>query len=92
MNRDRIALLAAYLLLVGVVAWLSFSVGRSLDQVKDDVCATAEIAVANELATLVILADESVPSETVERVLTEYVALADTLRERCGTTYLDLVD
>lgn len=89
--RERISLLIAYLLLVGVVAWLSFDIRRTLDNVESGVCATAEIAVANELSNLVIAAEEGELSESVERIISEYIELGEALQEQCGTTFLDLV-
>ena len=104
MHRDRIALFVAYVLLVGVVAWTTFDIRRTLDDVRNDVCATAEIVVANELTNLIIAADEGESVEITEPwlpqpaefadlsvAIQDYLDLSERLQERCGERVISIL-
>ncbi len=83
-------LMAAYIILVAVVAWSTWDTQRALDKIEEDVCATAEIVVANEVFTLAVVSEqEDVNAETLKVALDTYILLAGALDERCGALFLD---
>lgn len=90
MSRDRLTLWVCYALLVGVTAWTAYDTRRALDRIEDDVCATAEIVIANELATLFVFGEqEGVDSANVEFIISEYIEAAENIEDRCGAVLLD---
>lgn len=86
---DRLALLAAYLILVGAVAWMSWDTQRTLERVEEDVCAVAEITVLDTLLML-SLADitEDRRQDALDAILLA-VEVGEAVQARCGLTFLD---
>lgn len=90
MGRDRWLLTAAYVILVLTTAWSAWSTSEALDRIEEDVCATAEVVVANEVFTLAVFAEEGgADPETLKVALDTYIVLAEALDERCGALFLD---
>lgn len=87
---DRLLLLAAYGLLVGVSAWNAWNTVHALQRIEEEICATAEVAVAAPLLNLVVYGDqEGVDDDAVVFTIETLVAVGDAIKDRCGTTFLD---
>lgn len=90
---DRALTIAAYVLLFVTVTWLSYDLNRTIADVEENTCATAEIAIANEVFTLAIIARQEDVDESVLGVaLSTYVAVAERIQERCGLIFLDDIE
>ena len=90
MSRDRWLLIVAYVLLVTTVAWQSWDTQRALDRIGENVCATAEVVVANQLFNLATYGQQEGVNEDVALVAIEtYVTIAEAVQERCGSIFLD---
>lgn len=88
---DRALTLAAYITLVGVVAWSTFQIQRTLDEVEELQCATAEIVVAEALLNLA-LAAPTADFDTYLEAQTAFIAIGEAVKDRCGLVFLDEID
>lgn len=79
MNRERVALLLAYVILVGVVAFSSFDTKRTLDRIEDETCASAAALLLVSAVYVgdrvksgdVLTADETTAVNIAVRVITQ---------------------
>lgn len=79
MNRERIGLLLAYVILVGVVAWSSFDTKRTLDRIETETCASAAALLLVSAVYIedrvesgeVLTADETTAVNVAVRLITE---------------------
>lgn len=92
MKRDRIMLLVAYVLLVFVTGWSAHNTKRTLDVIEEDVCATAEIVISNQIFNAVLYREqEGVDTEVLRTVLDTYIALSEAVQDRCGLIFIDKI-
>lgn len=91
--RDRIALWASYVILVGVVAFGAFWINREFDQAQEERCTVAWLQAENSLgvlgATLILVPDENIPKQQSARDALQVIIdnqndTIDLLREACG--------
>lgn len=89
MTRERL-LLTAYVLLVAITAWGAWNTQQALNRLEEDICATAEVAVAAPLFNIAIYAQqEGVSREAQEFAIDSLIVVAEAIKTRCGVLFLD---
>lgn len=90
---NRFVVLAAYCILVGVVAWSAWSTSTALDRIEEDVCATAEVVVAGQLLNLGVYGGQEGVNDEARRVTIDtLIVIVDAIQNRCGDIFLDDVE
>ena len=84
-RKEWLALVAAYVILVAVVIWTTWSADNVIDQMKADDCALARIALETDILVLeqFNLIVSSSGKTSIETLLGEYSAALSDLAERC---------
>lgn len=91
MRKERLLLLVAYIILVLVTVTGAWRTDRLIREVHIDLCSTAEITIANQVATLIVFGDQpGVNSAARDEVLEVYLDMSRALERRCDTPLFDL--